>query len=200
MEAAEEELERRSKFLSNLIQKKKAIDQQEQHNHLNVRVRASDMRLGLQNRAFACARDNLDSMPGKKLDSKKLALALKKIVLTIFKKSNSEFGMSDYRKVHNSVHWLPIVECHQIELKVLFSLVLAGSHLAPPMPRLRIRAFQDLAESWKVTGHRGLVRGGILHPHHPNGKGTRKICLYKMANVQGSDAAKQMQGARRTVS
>ncbi|PSR88134.1 Dynein light chain LC6, flagellar outer arm like [Actinidia chinensis var. chinensis] len=78
MEAAEEELERRSKFLSSLIQKKKAIDQQEQHNHLNVRVRASDMPLALQDKAFTCARDNLDSMPGKKLDSKRLALALKK--------------------------------------------------------------------------------------------------------------------------
>ena len=66
--------------MSSLIQKKKAIDQQEQHNHLNVRVRASDMRLALQNRAFTCARDNLDSMTGKKLDSKKLALALKKVI------------------------------------------------------------------------------------------------------------------------
>ncbi|XAR72210.1 Dynein ATPase [Bertholletia excelsa] len=77
MEAAEEELERRSKFLSSLIQKKKAIDQQEQNERLNVRVRASDMPSALQNRAFRCARDNLDSMPGK-LDSKRLALALKK--------------------------------------------------------------------------------------------------------------------------
>ncbi|XP_052185901.1 dynein light chain 1, cytoplasmic [Diospyros lotus] len=77
MEAAEEELERRSKFLNSLILKKKASDQKEHHDRLNVRVRASDMPLPLQNRAFRCARDNLDSMPGK-LDSKRLALALKK--------------------------------------------------------------------------------------------------------------------------
>ncbi|KAL6985112.1 hypothetical protein U1Q18_018488, partial [Sarracenia purpurea var. burkii] len=79
MEAAEEELERRSKFLSSLIQKKKAIEQEEHHDRLNVRVRASDMPLALQNRAFRCARESLDSisMPGK-LDSKRLALALKK--------------------------------------------------------------------------------------------------------------------------
>ncbi|KAF5442766.1 hypothetical protein F2P56_035389 [Juglans regia] len=77
MEGAEEELERRSKFLDSLIKKKKAIEQQEQHDCLNVRVRASDMPLPLQNRAFRCARDQLDSMPGK-LDSKRLALALKK--------------------------------------------------------------------------------------------------------------------------
>ncbi|KAB1205787.1 Dynein light chain, cytoplasmic [Morella rubra] len=77
MEGAEKELERRSKFLSSLIQKKKANEQQEQHDHLNVSVRASDMPLPLQNRAFRCARDQLDSMPGK-LDSKRIALALKK--------------------------------------------------------------------------------------------------------------------------
>lgn len=75
--SAEEELERRSKFLSSLIQKKKAIEQEDQHDYLNVRVRASDMPLALQNRAFRCARDHLDSMPSK-LDSKRLALALKK--------------------------------------------------------------------------------------------------------------------------
>lgn len=78
MEAAEEELERRSKFLNSLIKKKKAVEQKEHHECLNVRVRASDMPLSLQNRAFACARDNLDSTPGKKLDSKRIALALKK--------------------------------------------------------------------------------------------------------------------------
>ncbi|KAK4596784.1 hypothetical protein RGQ29_014714 [Quercus rubra] len=75
--SAEEELERRSKFLSSLIQKKKAIEQEDQHDYPNVRVRASDMPLALQNRAFRCARDHLDSMPSK-LDSKRLALALKK--------------------------------------------------------------------------------------------------------------------------
>ncbi|KAJ4961547.1 hypothetical protein NE237_021457 [Protea cynaroides] len=77
MEGAEEELERRSKFLSSLIQKKKAIEQQEQHEQLNVRVRAADMPVALQHCAFRCARDSLDSMP-KKLDSKSLALTLKK--------------------------------------------------------------------------------------------------------------------------
>lgn len=77
MEAAEE-LERRSKFLNSLIQKKKAKEQQDQNDRLNIRVRASDMPLPLQNKAFKSARDQLDSMPGK-LDSKRLALALKKV-------------------------------------------------------------------------------------------------------------------------
>ncbi|MBA0580929.1 hypothetical protein Gorai_023127, partial [Gossypium raimondii] len=65
MDGAELELERRSKFLNSLIQKKKAIEQQEQNEHLNVKVRASDMPLALQNKAFKCARDQLDYMPGK---------------------------------------------------------------------------------------------------------------------------------------
>lgn len=77
MEAAEE-LERRSKFLNSLIQKKKAMEQQNQNDQFNFRVRASDMPLPLQNKAFKCARDHLNSMPGK-LDSKRLALALKKV-------------------------------------------------------------------------------------------------------------------------
>ncbi|KAF6150230.1 hypothetical protein GIB67_000104 [Kingdonia uniflora] len=77
MEGAELELERRSTFLSSLIKKKKEITEQEQHERLNVRVRASDMPLHLQHQAFRCARDSLDSMPNK-LDSKQLALALKK--------------------------------------------------------------------------------------------------------------------------
>ncbi|XVF85417.1 hypothetical protein PTKIN_Ptkin17bG0116500 [Pterospermum kingtungense] len=77
MDGAELELERRSKFLSSLIQKKKAVEQQEQNERLNVKVRASDMPLPVQNKAFRCAREQLDSMPGK-LDSKRLALALKK--------------------------------------------------------------------------------------------------------------------------
>lgn len=83
MEAAELELERRSRFLSSLIQKKKAVEQKDHHDKLNVRVRASDMPVALQNRAFRCARDHLDSMPGK-LDSKKLALALKKVISFYF--------------------------------------------------------------------------------------------------------------------
>ncbi|KAK2635421.1 hypothetical protein Ddye_030213 [Dipteronia dyeriana] len=77
MDAAEEELERRSKFLNSLIQKKKAKEEQDQNDSLNIRVRASDMPLHLQKKAFKCARDLLDSMPAK-LDSKRLALALKK--------------------------------------------------------------------------------------------------------------------------
>ncbi|XP_022776452.1 dynein light chain LC6, flagellar outer arm-like [Durio zibethinus] len=77
MDGAELELERRSKFLNSLIQKKKAIEQQEQNELLNIKVRAFDMPLPLQNKAFKCAREQLDSMPGK-LDSKRLALALKK--------------------------------------------------------------------------------------------------------------------------
>lgn len=90
MEGAEEELERRSKFLNGLIQKKKAIEQQEQHDRLNVRVRACDMPLPLQNCAFRCAREQLDSMPGK-LDSKRLALALKKVKNTTLLSSNGFF-------------------------------------------------------------------------------------------------------------
>lgn len=78
MEGAEMELERRSKFLNGLIQKKKAVEQQEERDRLNIRVRASDMPFPLQNRAFSCARELLDSMPGK-LDSKRFALALKKV-------------------------------------------------------------------------------------------------------------------------
>ncbi|KAL5553219.1 hypothetical protein UlMin_040620 [Ulmus minor] len=77
MDGAEEELERRSKFLNSLIQKKKAIEQKDSHESLNIHVRASDMPVPLQSQAFRCAREHLDSMPGK-LDSKRLALALKK--------------------------------------------------------------------------------------------------------------------------
>jgi len=77
MEEAEKELERRSKFLSSLIQKKKSI---EQHENLKVHVRACDMPLPLQNHAFHYARLHLESLlPGNKLDSKLLALSLKKV-------------------------------------------------------------------------------------------------------------------------
>ncbi|KAK1425732.1 hypothetical protein QVD17_21087 [Tagetes erecta] len=81
MEEAEKELERRSKFLSNLIQKKKAIDQQNLHQQLTIKVKASDMPIVLQNKAFKCAKDHIDSVSsvnGIKIDSKRLALALKK--------------------------------------------------------------------------------------------------------------------------
>lgn len=80
MEGVELELERRSKFLSSLIQKKKAKEQQDQKEEFNVRVRASDMPLALQNRAFSLARELLNTMPGK-ADNKRLALALKKVDL-----------------------------------------------------------------------------------------------------------------------
>ncbi|KNA13677.1 hypothetical protein SOVF_114480 [Spinacia oleracea] len=78
MAGAEEELERRSKFLSSLIQKKKSVVEEQNHELLNVRIRASDMPIALQNKAFQCARDLLDSLPSKRVDSKRLALALKK--------------------------------------------------------------------------------------------------------------------------
>ncbi|KAK7380659.1 hypothetical protein VNO78_33174 [Psophocarpus tetragonolobus] len=80
MEEAEKELERRSKFLNSLIEnKKKAIEQHEHDESLKVHVRACDMPLPLQDRAFHCARLHLESLPpGNKLDSKRLALALKK--------------------------------------------------------------------------------------------------------------------------
>ncbi|KAF3661769.1 hypothetical protein CQW23_02851 [Capsicum baccatum] len=78
MEKAEEELERRSKFLNSLILKKKSVEEKQQNEHLNVSVRASDMSFSLQNHAFKCARENLDAMACGKLDSKRLALALKK--------------------------------------------------------------------------------------------------------------------------
>ncbi|VFQ88355.1 unnamed protein product [Cuscuta campestris] len=87
MEKAEEELERRSKFLNSLILRKRGgaegeqndgIRPQPQQQKVILRVRASDMPLALQNRAFKCATNCLDSMPSPKLDSKRLALALKK--------------------------------------------------------------------------------------------------------------------------
>ncbi|KHN00661.1 hypothetical protein glysoja_000329 [Glycine soja] len=83
MEEAEKELERRSKFLNSLIQQKKKAAIESEHEHessLKVDVRACDMPLPLQNRAFQCARLYLESMPpANKLDSKRLALALKKV-------------------------------------------------------------------------------------------------------------------------
>ncbi|XP_072953277.1 uncharacterized protein [Typha angustifolia] len=83
MEAASEELERRSQYLSTLIQRAKVkadgeceeVKEKEKEKH-RVRVRAADMPLALQKRAFRCAREVLAAMP--KLDSKRLALALKK--------------------------------------------------------------------------------------------------------------------------
>ncbi|KAF3591826.1 hypothetical protein DY000_02023567 [Brassica cretica] len=78
MEGVEMELERRSKFLDSLIQqKKKAKEQQDLKEEFNVRVRASDMPLPVQNRAFSLSREILNATPGK-ADNKRLALALKK--------------------------------------------------------------------------------------------------------------------------
>ena len=85
MEEAEKELERRSKFLNSLIQKKKKGIEQHEHESFKVHVRACDMPLPLQNRALQCARLHLESMPpGNKLDNKRLALALKKVTLIYF--------------------------------------------------------------------------------------------------------------------
>ncbi|PNX76540.1 dynein light chain type 1 family protein [Trifolium pratense] len=85
-EGAEKELEKRSKFLKSLIQNKKTIEQQEQQQHFNnnVKVRACDMPLNLQNHAFRCAFDLLDSMPSKNRDTKRLALTLKKLAQSMF--------------------------------------------------------------------------------------------------------------------
>ncbi|CAN8304353.1 unnamed protein product [Cochlearia groenlandica] len=78
MEGVELELERRSKFLNSLIQKKKMAKEEQDHKEeFNVRVRASDMSLPHQNRAFSLARELLNLTPGKP-DNKRLALALKK--------------------------------------------------------------------------------------------------------------------------
>ncbi|KAG6765960.1 hypothetical protein POTOM_030023 [Populus tomentosa] len=106
MEGAELELERRSKFLSGLIEKKKAKEHQEQPSKLSVRVRAADMPIVLQDRAFRCARDQLDSMPGK-LDSKRLALALKKILFWLIATLNgfSEL-LSAFAYVQREEHYM----------------------------------------------------------------------------------------------
>ncbi|KAF8083012.1 hypothetical protein N665_0795s0009 [Sinapis alba] len=78
MKGVELELERRSNFLNSLIQqKKKAKEEQDQKDEFNVRVRASDMPLSVQNRAFSLSRELLNATPGK-ADNKRLALALKK--------------------------------------------------------------------------------------------------------------------------
>ncbi|KAJ4866487.1 Dynein light chain type 1 family protein [Raphanus sativus] len=80
MEGVELELERRSKFLNSLIQQKKKAkeeQEQEQKDEFNVRVRASDMPLSVQKRAFSLSRELLNATPGK-ADNKRLALALKK--------------------------------------------------------------------------------------------------------------------------
>lgn len=124
MERAADELERRSRYLSDLIQQQRrsrgdgrvgegkermaagqevvvvvkeqgppeekqrkrivdggragSVDPKEQQHPSNIRVRAADMPLELQRRAFRCARQVLGTMP--KLDSKRLALTLKKVM------------------------------------------------------------------------------------------------------------------------
>ena len=98
MEEAEKELERRSKFLNSLIQQKKKAAIESEHEHessLKVDVRACDMPLPLQNRAFQCARLYLESMPpANKLDSKRLALALKKVTFIYFLSLLGKFSFS----------------------------------------------------------------------------------------------------------
>ncbi|KFK41493.1 hypothetical protein AALP_AA2G137400 [Arabis alpina] len=80
----EVELERRSKFLSSLIQKtKKAKEKQEEEEEdeidaFNVRIRGSDMPRALRKRAFRLTRDHLNATLPAKPDNKRLALALKK--------------------------------------------------------------------------------------------------------------------------
>ncbi|XP_009410445.2 uncharacterized protein LOC103992454 isoform X2 [Musa acuminata AAA Group] len=105
MEDASAELERRSQYLTSLIQRARVRaedDVEEKSGRLeaerqrgvdkkgtgdrgsregaeetqDVRVRAADMPVALQERAFQCAREVLDSMP--KLDNKRLALTLNK--------------------------------------------------------------------------------------------------------------------------
>ncbi|KAD2804193.1 hypothetical protein E3N88_37570 [Mikania micrantha] len=70
MEGAEEELERRSKFLNSLIQKKKAADDDQKQKQVimkmmnidhDIRLRASDMAIGMQKNAFKCFTDHLHS-------------------------------------------------------------------------------------------------------------------------------------------
>ncbi|KAL8258235.1 hypothetical protein R6Q59_030276 [Mikania micrantha] len=91
MEGAEEELERRSKFLNSLIQKKKAADDDQKQKQVimkmmnidhDIRLRASDMAIGMQKNAFKCFTDHLHSNQNgnhvNKIDTKRLALALKK--------------------------------------------------------------------------------------------------------------------------
>ncbi|KAL8053014.1 hypothetical protein ABFX02_05G043700 [Erythranthe guttata] len=113
MEGAEEELERRSKFLSSLILQKKNSNnnvnggggdpkKQEPHdnnkikssrsininnnkNKNSISVRASDMPLSLQNHAFKTTTHILHTMPNSpKIDTKHLALSLKKEFDTTF--------------------------------------------------------------------------------------------------------------------
>lgn len=99
MDPASEELERRSRYLSSLIQRTKlktVAEEKEREkekddevkdkeeakpeDHQNVRVRAADMSPVMQKKAFQCAWEAFKGMP--KLDSKRLALALKKVTFS----------------------------------------------------------------------------------------------------------------------
>ena len=93
VDAASEELERRSRYLSSLIQRTKLKTEEEEkekekerekgkeegdpQDQQNLRVRAADMSPVMQRKAFRCAREVLKEMT--KPDSKRLALALKKV-------------------------------------------------------------------------------------------------------------------------
>ncbi|ONK61310.1 uncharacterized protein A4U43_C08F28390 [Asparagus officinalis] len=90
MDAASEELERRSRYLSSLIQRTKlnAEEEEEEEEEVkeegdgdpqeqqNVKVRAADMAPAMQRKAFRCAGEVMKGM--RKVDGKKIALALKK--------------------------------------------------------------------------------------------------------------------------
>lgn len=102
MDQASEELERRSRYLSSLIERTKFRTEAEErekkeeeenekekekveeikeegdpHEQQNVKVRAADMSQAMQRKAFRCAREVMKEM--NKLDSKRIALALKKV-------------------------------------------------------------------------------------------------------------------------
>lgn len=95
MDQASEELERRSRHLSSLIERTKIRTEAEEREkkekekleeikeeegdpqeQQNVKVRAANMSPAMQRKAFRCAREVMREM--NKLDSKRIALALKK--------------------------------------------------------------------------------------------------------------------------
>ncbi|KAL6577560.1 hypothetical protein OROMI_009888 [Orobanche minor] len=85
MDAAEQELERRSRFLNSLILQKKKQENNSSSDigsivSINIRVRASDMPPPLQDRAFRTATDIFYSIgpSSSKIDTTRLALSLKK--------------------------------------------------------------------------------------------------------------------------
>uniref|UniRef100_A0A6N2KRI0 Endoglucanase n=1 Tax=Salix viminalis TaxID=40686 RepID=A0A6N2KRI0_SALVM len=87
----------------------------------SVRVRAADMPIVLQDRAFRCARDQLDSMPGK-LDSKRLALALKKVDYILGDNPLRMSYMVGYgsrypQRIHHRGSSLPSVQAHPARIR-----------------------------------------------------------------------------------